>query len=196
MIHHGSTDEQLMARVAAGDMAALGELFERYKQPLFGFLYRLLHDAALAEDVVLDVFVRVTERRNTFKADGKFSTWLFTIAHHLATDQLRRHRRVAMPSLNDDAALLGAIDDPSPHACERTELAAAVRAAVCALPADQRVVVLLREYQGFSYREIADVTGVSEETVRVRAFRARQALRKALAPYCEENAAAAVTFSP
>lgn len=192
MTDHDGLDEQLMLRVRAGEMDALGRLFEHYKQPLFGFLARLLRDAALAEDVTLEVFLRVFERRDTYKPGCRFSTWLFTIAHHLATDHLRRNRRTETAPLPEDDAL----PDPAPVAGERGELAAVVRAAVQALPEDQRLVVVLREYQEFSYREIAEIVGATEETVRVRAYRARQALRKALAPYCEEISATAVTFAP
>lgn len=195
MVGGGVSDEDLMVRVTTGDMTALGLLFERYKQPLYGFLYRLMHDVASAEDITLDVFLRVFDRRQTYKAGYKFSTWLFTIAHHLAADRLRRITRFETPMLPDDDALPSSDDLPS-QVFEREELAGHVRAAVLALSDDQRLVILLREFQGFSYREIADVLGVAEDTIRVRAYRARQNLRKALAPLCEENSPAAVTFSP
>jgi RNA polymerase sigma-70 factor (ECF subfamily) len=191
----GVSDEQLMIRVTTGDMEALGVLFERYKGPLYGFLYRLLHDVAWAEDLTLDVFLRVYDRRRTYKPGFKFSTWLFTIAHNLAADGMRQANRgeITLQNTVDDVSS----SDPSPpDAVARGELAEVVRLAVLSLPEDQRLVILLREFQGFSYREIAQVLGAGEDTVRVRAHRARQALRKALAPYCEENSAAAVTFLP
>jgi len=195
MVGGGVSDEQLMIRVAAGEMEALGILFERYKGPLHGFLYRLLHDVAWAEDLTLDVFLRVYDRRRTYKQGFKFSTWLFTIAHHLAADGLRHARRNEIP-MENTGEYASAPDSSPPNAAERGELAETVRRAVLALPEDQRLVILLREYEGFSYREIAQVLGANEETVRVRAHRARQVLRKALASYCEENSVAPVTFSP
>ena len=195
MVGGGVSDEQLMIRVMAGDMEALGVLFERYKQPLYGFLHRLLHDVAWAEDLTLDVFLRIYDRRRTYKPGFKFSTWLFTIAHNLAADGMRRSSRNEIPvDYPDDFASAPAHHPP--EACERAELADTVRLAVMALPDDQRLVILLREFEGFSYREIAEVLGANEETVGVRAHRARQSLRKALAAYCEENLPAAVTFSP
>lgn len=176
-------------------MEALGILFERYKQPLYGFLYRLVHDVACAEDLTLDVFLRVFDRRRTYKQGFKFSTWLFTIAHNLAADSMRRSKRSELPVDCPEDYVMPPGGQPLDIA-ERAELTDTVRLAVMALPEDQRLVILLREYEAFSYREIAQVLGANEETVRVRAHRARQSLRKALAPYCEENSAAAVTFSP
>jgi len=194
MVGGGVSDEQLMIRVAAGDMEALGILFERYKQPLYGFLYRLVHDVAWAEDLTLDVFLRVFDRRRTYKQGFKFSTWLFTIAHNLAADGMRKSMRSELPVDCPEEYAMPPAGHPLDIA-ERIELTDTVRQAVMALPEDQRLVILLREYEGFSYREIAEVLGANEETVRVRAHRARQNLRKALAPYCEEKSAAAVTFS-
>lgn len=184
-----------MLRVVAGDMEALGVLFERYRQPLFGFLHRLLHDDAWAEDLTLDAFLRVYDRRRTYQAGRKFSTWLFTIAHNLGADRLRRLSRCELPAA---ASALDTLRDGGAtpeELCARGALTDAVRAAVSALPTDQRVVILLREYEGFSYREIAEVVGASEEAVRVRAHRARQALRHTLGPFVEEEWRDAVTFS-
>ena len=195
MVGGGVSDEQLMVRVTAGDMEALGVLFERYKRPLYGFLYRLVHDVAWAEDLALDVFLRVFDRRRTYKQGFKFSTWLFTIAHNLAADGMRRSNRCELPVECPEDFATPPAGQPVDIA-ERAELADTVRLAVMALPEDQRLVILLREFEGFSYREIAQVLGGSEDTIRVRAHRARQNLRKALAAYCEESSAGAVTFSP
>lgn len=184
-----------MERVVRGDMDALGTLFERYKQPLFGFLLRTLHDQALAEDVLVDTFLRVNDRRHTYKLGLKFSTWLYAIAYHLATDRVRRLTRCRQIDEQLAQQSLPPQRDPMLEECTRSELADTVRTAVNQLPDDQRVVILLREYEGFSYREIASITGATEETVRVRAHRARQALRKTLQPYMQGESAAAVTFA-
>jgi RNA polymerase sigma-70 factor (ECF subfamily) len=164
-----------MARVAAGDLAALGALFERYRQPLFRFLYRILQHTAWTEDLLQEAFLRVYDQRRRYAAGKPFSTWLYTIAHHLAIDALRREKR-CLP--HDD---LHALATPTEDFAQ-TALASAVRAAVARLPEDQRVVVILREYEGFSYKEIAAVVGCTEEAARVRGHRARQALKTLLAP--------------
>lgn len=172
-----------MDRVVTGDTQALGVLFERHKQPLFRFLFRLLHERAPAEDLLLDVFLRVYDRRRTYRTGLKFSTWLYAIAHNLALDRLKHSSRRELPGsqLAEDPPSVDA--DPPYETLERTELAHAVREAVSALPEDQRVVILLREYEGLSYREIAAVVGAKEDAVRVRAHRARLALRELLRPF-------------
>ena len=185
------SDEELMWRVVAGDMEALGTLFERYKHAVHGFLARLLHDGVWAEDVLLDAFLRVYDRRHTYRQGSKFSTWLYAIAHHLAIDRLRRFTHYEQPAR--EMALPIPQNEPA-RLCEQAELAGAVQTALKALPDDQRAVIILREYEGFSYREIAQVTGASEAAVRVRAHRARQALRKTLEPYLQDLTEA-VTFS-
>ena len=189
------TDEMLMERVVKGELQALGTLFERCKQPLFGFLLRILHDQAQAEDVLVDTFLRVQDRRATYKSGMKFTTWLYTIAYHLATDRLRRTARHEQLEQQLAREEVSSSHDPIHEACERAELADAVRQAVNSLPEEQRTVILLREYEGFSYREIAEVTGGTEEAVRVRAHRARLALRARLSPYLQGDAEAGVTFA-
>lgn len=170
-----------MARVAAGDMAALGTLFERFKQPLFRFLYRLLRQTAPAEDLLQEAFLRVYDRRRHYKPGMRFATWLYTIAYHLAVDSLRREARCEIRD-DLDAELAAPHDDYS-----RAETARAVRDALAELPAEQRTVLILREYEGFSYREVARIVGCSEEAARVRGHRARQALRQRLTPLLRES---------
>jgi RNA polymerase sigma-70 factor (ECF subfamily) len=184
------SDEALMERVIAGDVQALGALFERHKQPLFNFLLRFVRDRALAEDVLLDAFLRLYDRRQAFRRGAAVSTWLYTIAHHLALDRLKRAHRRDIP-LDELPQELSASEENLPlEACARNELAQAVRGAIAQLPRDQQAVILLREYQGLSYGEIGTIIGISEEAARVRAHRARLTLRKLLEP-----AVGAVTFS-
>ena len=184
-----------MERVVSGDMQALGTLFERYKQPLFGFLVRILHEPAQAEDALVDTFLRVHDRSHTYKIGMKFVTWLYAIAYHLATDRLRRLARCVQLDTEELQEANTSHDDPTLEACERTELARIVRQAVGLLPEEQRTVIILREYHDFNYRDIAAITGATEEAVRVRAHRARQALRKLLQPYLQEDADTSVTFA-
>jgi RNA polymerase sigma-70 factor (ECF subfamily) len=186
------SDEELMARVVTGDTQALGVLFERYQQPLFGFLFRLLNDRTVVEDLLQDTFFRIYDRRKTYQLGMKFTTWMFTIAKNLTTDYFKHSARRELPvsqmASNDDGT-----EEAEPFVdatdvvenWEKAELARAVQQAVNSLPDDQRTVVILREYEGLSYREIASVVGVTEEAVRVRAHRARQTLKRLLTPLVE-----------
>jgi len=177
-----AADEALMVRVANGDMQALGILFERFKQPLFNFLYRVLQRRATAEDVLQDTFIRVFDRRRQYKQNYLFATWLFTIAHHLAIDLLRREAHCPQCE-NEIEALPHSTPDEAPDiATERRALTTAVRGAIAELPDDLRMIIVLREYQGFSFKEIGAITGISEEAARVRAYRARQHLKTRLSP--------------
>ena len=186
------SDEELMARVVKGDTQSLGVLFERYQQPLFGFLYRLLNDRTVAEDLLQDTFFRIYDRRRTYQLGMKFSTWMFTIAKNLTTDYFKHSARREMPvsqMVTNDGnekevehfiETSDVVED-----WQKAELVHAVRQAVNSLPEDQRTIIVLREYQGLSHREIATVVGCSEEAVRVRAHRARQVLKRLLAPFVE-----------
>ncbi|MHB9132224.1 MAG: RNA polymerase sigma factor [Armatimonadota bacterium] len=176
-----------MERVVTGDMPALGELFERHKQPLFGYLYRILTDQSQAEDLLLEVFLRVHDRRQTYKVGAKFSTWLYTIAHNMATDHHRHQRRTTICQVELTHDTEAFTEDLTAKDLERDGLTAAVRQAIAQLPEEQRIIIVLREYQGLSYKEIATVTNITEETARVRAHRARQALRDTLQSFLQDS---------
>lgn len=182
------SDEEIMECVVAGDMEALGTLFDRYKQPLFGFLTRIMKNGTQAEDALLDVFMRLYERRHTYRTGSRFSTWLYTIAHNLAVDRMKHfsQREVGVDWMEE--AALRVVDDGLQDEVVRNECAAAVRRAISELPEDQRAVIVMREYRNMSYREIAAIVGLTEEAVRVRAHRARTTLRRVLQPLVEAEA--------
>lgn len=171
-----------MERLVGGDVNALGELFTRYQRDLFAFLYRLLEDAETAEDLVQESFLRVYERRNTFRPQGRFKTWLYAIAKHLAGDELRRRRR------HRTLLFLAAEESETfEETLQRRALQRQVRAALRKLPLAQRLALLLHEYHGFSYAEIGTVLGCTENTARIRAYRARQRVRETLVAFEEAS---------
>lgn len=178
-----SSDEELMAEVARGGVQALAGLFERHRQGIFGFCYRLLGESSAAEDAVQDVFLRIYDRRKTFRPGAKFLPWLYAIARNLCMDRLKsaRHREVPMSQIEMEVP--DGVTHGQSEASDHPELAGAVRDAVNTLSDEMRMTVILREYQGLNYREIATVMGCSEEAVRVRMHRARLALRKILSAY-------------
>lgn len=181
------SDEQLMICIIEGDMVALGELFERHRQSLYAFLYRLLHDEMLAEDILVDSFLRLYDHRRSYRTECKVTTWLFTIAHNLAIDRRKQQtrREGILREMRETHPAI--VPDTAQQELEKSECAARIRDAISSLPDDQRVVIILRSYHDLSYREIADIIGSSEETIRVRAHRARQALKEKLTDQQEET---------
>jgi RNA polymerase sigma-70 factor (ECF subfamily) len=175
------TDEEAMGRVRDGDPQALAVLFDRYKARLFGFLYRMTGERAEAEDLLGDTFLRIYERRSSYRRGCGFAPWAYRIARNLAIRELR-HRQVTRRAANRlEAEATQVHAEPLEEGAARAELRAAVVGALRALPEEQRSAAILREYEGLEYREIAAVLGCSEQAARARTYRARLALRAALA---------------
>lgn len=187
------TDEELMSKFQAGDMAAMEQLFERYQKPLFNYFYRMLSRREIAEDLVQETFVKLCRFGSSFRgSDAKFSTWLYSIAGNQCRDHLRhtaRRPEMALGEYEDNVAD-GDFDslDPIPYNGDspveehvlRMELQATLRAAVDSLPEKERMAIILREYQGLEYKDIAEILGSPLGSVKVLIFRARQRLRSKL----------------
>jgi len=172
-------DLALVARVRAGDGDAYAELVDRYGGRLHAMLLHLADgDHDLAAEFTQEAFVRAYANLAQFAGASSFYTWIWRLARNRALDLLARKR-----PRNVDLEPLGAVaSDAAPGtALADAELHAAVRAALATLPADQREVLLLREYEGLDYSEIATVLAVPEGTVKSRINRARAALRERLA---------------
>jgi RNA polymerase sigma-70 factor, ECF subfamily len=174
------SDEQLMRLAARGDVQAFGTLYDRYQPRLLAFLTRFTGDVTVAQDLTQDTFWRAWEYRETFRNDRPFSAWIYTIARNAAVSELRRAHRHFVPL---DPELSTGFDDQA----ERLSLREQVRSALRQLPYDQRMCLILREYEGFSHAEIAGVVGCSEGAVRVISYRARRALAKLLRPLLENE---------
>jgi RNA polymerase sigma-70 factor, ECF subfamily len=189
------TDEVLMLRYQGGDRTSFATLVRRHKTPVFNFVLRQVRAPAVAEDITQDVFVRVVQGSNDFRHNSRFSTWVYTIAKNLCIDHARKmsHRKHASldhsASGEPDGPTLGdKVSDPHPRSSvDRTaiggELEAHIRRAVEELPEDQREVFLLREVANIPFKEIADMAGVSENTIKSRMRYALERLQKALAEY-------------
>lgn len=172
-----SVSTQLIERLQRGDNAAYAELLSRYQRPLTQFCYRLLGDWGDVEDVVQEVFVRVHRHVGQYRfRNGAFSTWLFALARNACLDRLRhRQRRPTLPlALAPEPVIF-------PQETHNRELAEQVAAAIARLPAAQRTALMLAEYEGLSYSEIAVAMGCSKKAVEARLYRAKQSLRKCLA---------------
>lgn len=190
------SDVQLMLDVKSGDEESFGILLRKYRAPMVNFLYRMVRDAATAEDLAQEVFLRVYRARKQYSPSAKFTTWLFRIATNLALNSVRdnRHRQLDVsidaPIEEDEAPMeLPAremrIDD---YMAERDRMAF-IRNAISALPEKQRVAVLLHKYEEMDYGEIARILDCSESALKSLLFRAYETLRVQLAPLVTQTVA-------
>ena len=176
-MHDGADlDDSLAARIRDGDDVALTELMDRYKRPILNFVYRLLGNAAEADDVAQEVFVRVYQNIRKFRpSTARFSTWLFQIARNAAIDHLRKRARRQEQPLDNVARAATASRE-----VEANEISGRIAAAVAELPEDQRTAFVLAEYHGKSYAEIAAIMSCSEKSAESRLYRSKQFLRNQL----------------
>ena len=174
-------DEVLMLAYAAGDAAAFDQLYARHRGPLYRFLLRQVHDAALADEFFQDVWQRVIAARASWKPEAAFGAWLFRIAHNRLGDHWRaqRHRPPAPADADERAARVADPDTPERQLGE-FEQRRRLQLALAELPDEQRVVLQLRLEQELSLEEIGEITGVGRETVKSRLRYAMDKLRARL----------------
>jgi RNA polymerase sigma-70 factor (ECF subfamily) len=183
------SDAALMLRLAAGDEACFTILAEKYHRPMIHFLFRMVRNQAVAEELAQEVFLRVYRSRETYRAEAKFTTWLYRIATNLAVNYARDTRRergaqtVYLDAPDEETGTTPDVADERPNVEQRlmrSERMAAIRAQVMALPERQRAAVLMHKYQGFDYRQIGEVLKLSESATKSLLFRAYQTLREKL----------------
>lgn len=181
-----------MLRYQHGDERAFDQLVERYSPRVHALLTRFLGPAQNREDLVQEVFLRVIRARAEYRPEARFSTWLYRIAFNLCVNENERRR--PLPSLDGHEGVLhdGWEDEHAPApgaALEREDLVISVRAAIAALPARQRMALVLAKYEELPYEEVGRVLAVSEKAVKSMIHRAREALRARLSPFLEEEVA-------
>jgi RNA polymerase sigma-70 factor (ECF subfamily) len=183
-----ATDEELLRAVQAGDTRPLGTLVLRWELPLFRFVYRLAPCYEDACDICQETFLRILKGADRFKPGARFSTWMYQIALNLCRDRARKARRwqariAAGAELPERPAGVLAPDasrsDPADSAVRREQSAAVMRA-LAEIPAEQREVVVLKEFQGLTFREISQVVGCPESTVKSRMYYGLSSVRSAL----------------
>ena len=183
------SDAEVMLRVKAGDEPAFDYLVQKYRRPMVGFMYRMSHNAAAAEDLAQEVFLRVYRSRQNYEASAKFTTWLYRIATNLAVNYARdtRYERpentVSLDEPREETGQTLELPDASLTAEEailRRERLAAIRKRVQALPERQRIAVVMHKYQHLDYRQIGDVLKLSESATKSLLFRAYETLREQL----------------
>ncbi len=180
-------DAELMLRVREGDAASFAMLLERHRAPVVHFLYRMVQNQAVAEELAQEVFLRVYRSRATYEPTAKFTTWLFRIATHLALNWIRDGKKEkGQESLNEDLieGLERQVPDRQPT-FEQEMLYEVrlreIRKAIEMLPAKQRAAVMMHKYEELEYSQIAKVLSCSESAVKSLLFRAYETLRARLA---------------
>lgn len=180
------TDELLLERAEGGDQAAFVELYQRHRNGIFRFAYRLLGSVEIAEDITHDCFLSLIKQPANFDpAKGSLRTYLYAAARNLAMKQFRgSDRETALDDSVDFA--IPAREEPLPRLLDE-ELALKVKAAVLSLPPLQREALVLFEYEGLSLNDVASVVGTDVGAVKARLHRARQRLRSRLSNYLNTN---------
>jgi RNA polymerase sigma-70 factor (ECF subfamily) len=183
------TDAEVMLELRAGNMAAFDVLLGKYRKPIVHFMFRMVHNQAVAEELAQEVFLRIYRSRETYRAEARFSTWLYRIATNLGVNHARdtRHERSASTVyLDEPDAETGSTPDvadqtPSAEAgMLRRERMNAIRQYVMALPERQKTAVLMHKYEGMDYKQIGEVLKLSESATKSLLFRAYQTLREKL----------------
>jgi len=186
------TDAEVMLELRAGNMGAFDVLIGKYRKPIVHFMFRMVHNQAVAEELAQEVFLRVYRSRETYRAEARFSTWLYRIATNLGVNHARdtRHERMASTIyLDEPDSETGTTPDvadctPSAEAdMLRRERMKAIRQHVLALPERQKTAVLMHKYEGLDYKQIGEVLKLSESATKSLLFRAYQTLREKLKDY-------------
>lgn len=190
------TDADIMLRVREGDDAAYSYLVEKYRKPIVNFMFRMAHNQAIAEELAQEVFLRVYRSRESYRAEAKFTTWLYRIATNLGVNYARdtKHERTAQNVYLDqpdpESGTTPDLADSRPtieHDLVRDERMRAIRQHVMALPERQRAAVLMHKYQGMDYKQIGEVLKLSESATKSLLFRAYQTLRSKLKDFVGTN---------
>jgi RNA polymerase sigma-70 factor (ECF subfamily) len=194
-VPHGSRhfaameDSAIMLELRAGNMSGFDFLIQKYRKPIVNFMYRMVHNQAIAEELAQEVFLRVYRSRETYRAEARFSTWLYRIATNLGVNYARdnRHERNAstiyLDAADEETGTTPDVADSTPGAeisMLRRERMNAIRQHVMALPERQRMAVLMHKYEDMDYRQIGDVLKLSESATKSLLFRAYQTLRERL----------------
>jgi RNA polymerase sigma-70 factor, ECF subfamily len=180
----GRSDEQLVEACLGGEVAAFDILVERWQRKIRGAVYRVVRSEEEAQDICQEAFLKAFRGLHAFKQESRFSSWLYQIALNLSRDRLRRRKTRNWVSLDD-------LDEGVPPGSQRApaegerwvevlELQERVASAVAALPEEQREAVILKEYQGLTFPEIAEIQGVPVSTVKTRLYRGLSVLRERL----------------
>ena len=169
------SDVELMLKVHEGQTDKLALLFERYNKRLFSYFYRYCGSQDVSEDLVQNVFYRILKYKEDYNGSGKFTTWMYKIAHNLAIDYYRKHGRY---QYHDVDRLVDESEDTADKALIKKEEARLLRQALDQLKPHEREVLILSKYQELTYKEIGSILNSPEGTIKARVFRAIQSLKE------------------
>jgi RNA polymerase sigma-70 factor, ECF subfamily len=186
-------DDALVERAKAGDSRAFQALFEKYNRRVYAVALTVVKRPEDAMDVVQDAFIKVHKHLGTFQGASSFYTWLYRIVMNLGIDHVRKKRKIVewgddvpLEHAAGDRTLVPKVPDANPRSTVvRRELSEKIRQALDQLPEYHRAVIVLREVEGMSYEEIADVLDVPKGTIMSRLFHARRKMQELLQPYLE-----------
>jgi len=182
-------DAAIMLELRAGNMAGFDYLIQKYRKPIIHFMYRMVHNQAIAEELAQEVFLRVYRSRETYRAEARFSTWVYRIATNLGVNHARDTKQERFAStihLDEVDPETGTTPDVADSTIGaetnmlRNERMNAIRQHVLALPERQRMAVLMHKYEGMDYKQIGEVLKLSESATKSLLFRAYQTLREKL----------------
>ena len=180
------SDEELVTRAQAGDQESFNQLVNRWERPIYALAYRTLGREEDARDVVQEAFLRAFRGLKGFKGQAKFSSWLYRITLNLCRDWMRRNRRaplVQVPEGDDATDMAEQIPSPAESVevlVARREMSAAVAKAMAELPDEQRTAILMKEFHGLTFQEIADALDCPLSTVKTRLYQGLTVLRRRL----------------
>src|SRR6476620_3714830 len=180
-----NSSRDLVIRVCQGDQEAFRLIFDRYSRPVVGFIYDMVNDRELAEELTQETFVRAFRAIHRMKPETKLSTWLFGIARKVARESLRARTRANM-QVTLEHELVMDVSDQQPVPVDRLlskELNELIHRALEALDDDKRLVFTLKVFHQCSYEEIAEITGFSLAKLKTDLHRARAEMRRRIQPY-------------
>ena len=175
------SDATLVEQAWRGDEHAFTQIVNRWQKRIYRFAYRYFGNSADADDITQKTFIRVYQKLNSLDDPGKFSSWIYRIANNLCLDELKRAGRRRLESLETNQVSAIPVNSRTPATeMHQKELKAMVQNVLHSLPEEQRTVLILKEFEGLKFREIAEVLDEPEGTVKTRLYAGLTALRKNL----------------
>lgn len=179
------TDEELVARARGGDLDSFNQLVRRWERPIYALAYRVIGREEDARDIAQETFLRAFRALPGFKGEAKFSSWVYRITLNLCRDWMRRERRTPVAQAPEGVDLVELASEKTPSETiedlvSRKELGRAVAKAMSNLPDEQRTAIILKEYQGLTFQEIADLLECPLSTVKTRLYQGLSVVRRQL----------------